>query len=232
MSLWSSLGDVVTTIWRGAKTLGRWLQKGIFGLLMRLLNGFLELFLFWVPKKFRIQVFILRDETKIELVSPERLDAAIESTKEIFNREFNVRVKFYGLPGVQILSNAAPTAALDILCNDGALGQEFGEAGEYFADHQAGWAGTPTSIGFPVSVFIVRSIVDNHGCAKDYTDYVWIAVPGITSSTLLAHELGHTCLLNHRDGQGNLMYKPYNRGTSTTWWQRRVVRTSRHCTFW
>jgi hypothetical protein len=79
----------------------------------------------------------------------------------------------YGKPGVQIIEGAAPTAALDVSCAGGAFSGEFEEAGDFFAKHLAGWNVIPISLGFPVSIFIVRSMIGADGCSiGPLTDYV------------------------------------------------------------
>jgi hypothetical protein len=235
MGIWSSIKKVAKKIWRGVKTVVRIGLKGLFGLIFRIFHGLGEIFFFWVKKKFRIQAFVFRDETGKPLVTPESLDPAIQRAREIFEQEFKVKIRFYSEPGVTVLPDPAPTAALDIHCNDGAVGEEFGEAGEYFADNLAGWVGIPISFRFPVTIFVIRKFFDNKiGCSHRWTDYVTLdAKYGVKELRTLAHELGHTCLLRHRrDDETNLMWPGTSGGTSTTWWQRRVVRTSRHCTFW
>jgi hypothetical protein len=78
-----------------------------------------------------------------------------------------------GKPGVQIIEGAAPTAALDVSCAGGAFSGEFEEAGDFFAKHLAGWNVIPISLGFPVSIFIVRSMIGADGCSiGPLTDYV------------------------------------------------------------
>jgi hypothetical protein len=243
MSLWSRIKKAVKKVWRAVKTVVRVVLKAITGLVMRIINILGEIItLGFAAKNMRIQIFVLQDAARRPVVDPALFQPAIAEAKAVFKREFNVTLKSYGKPEVQVLGDVAPAAALDVDCDGGAFSEEFGEAGEYFADNTAGWVGIPISLGFPVNVFVVRSILDKIGCSIPITDYVTIsATPsgssggttGVTSPTTLAHELGHTCLLAHRDDQpGNLMYPNRIRGTDTTWWQRRVARTSRHCTFW
>ena len=67
--------------------------------------------------------------------------------------------------------------------------------------------------------------------AKDYVEYQAFSFSGMV--TTMAHELAHTCLLMHRKtDKNNLMFPSSPRGTDVTKWQRWVVRTSRHCTWW
>jgi hypothetical protein len=205
---------------------------------------------YMVKKKMRVQVFILRESEAQGLVPEHDLDAAINTAKQIFLDRFKVEIRAYGNPIVQTLPDVAPADALDVGCaikrdglitDPGALGNEFGEAGEYFAGKLAGWVVVPISLQFPVTVFVVRSIRGKIGCSIPIADYVTLSVTpsssatvtGVNSATTLAHELGHTCLLMHRDDdKANLMFPGHQRGTDVTKWQRWVVRTSRHCTWW
>lgn len=240
MSFWSTLEDAASGAWSWIKGASHWVFAWLFSILMGLLNGIAEIFLFWVKKNLRIQVLILRDQTKQALVDPAALNYAIENAKAIFDSGFNVRLKFFGSPGVQTLTGVAPAAALDTNCDSAGYLYALGEGGAYFEDNLAGWVFIPISLKFPVTVFVVRSIVGKVGCCHVITDYLTLAATsagdpsssGVTDRTTLAHELGHACALKHREAQSNLMYPDTSRQTSTTWWQRRVARVSRHCTFW
>jgi hypothetical protein len=243
MGLWSSIKKAAKKVWRAVKTVARVVVKAVVGLVMRVLHiaGSVLDLIYMVKKKMRIQVFILRDAKDTGLVPEQALDAAISTAKQIFLDRFKVEIRAYGKPIVQTLPDVAPAAALDVHCDTGGFEDEFGEAGEYFAGHLAGWVAIPVSLKFPVTVFVVRTIKDKIGCSIPITDYVTLAatpapgstVTGITSVTTLAHELAHTCLLAHRnDDKSNLLYPDHTRGTSVTKWQRWVARTSRHCTWW
>jgi len=126
-------------------------------------------------------------------------------------------------------------SALSGKTSGGALYNEFSEAGEYFAKHTAGWGWLRMNLYFPITVFIVRDITGKIGCSLGpLTDYVTLSVNGVASESTLAHELGHCCGLLHRDNQiDNLMYPDKSRtNNNITGWQKYVVRTCRHCTFW
>jgi hypothetical protein len=212
--------------------------------------------IYMVKKKMRVQVFVLRDSPPPTqgLVAEHDLDPAINNAKHIFLDRFKVEIKPYGNPIVQTLTDVAPADALDVGCDRetsggglittslGAFGDEFGTPGEYFAGNLAGWVAVPISLRFPITVFVVRSIRNKIGCSIPIADYVTLsATPsntgstrtGVNGQTTLAHELAHTCLLMHRDNdKNNLLYPSEPRGTDVTKWQRWVVRTSRHCTWW
>lgn len=226
----SSLKKAIKKVVRVFKAAARVLVKIVFGVVMRIINTIGALIP--VDKKMRLQVFILRNEAGIEVDQVADVERAVNRAVATFKQRFGVNIKSYGKPMVQVLKNPAPVAALDVHCDGGAWAEEFGEAGEYFADSLAGWNVIPISLTFPVSVFIVRTMDGKIGCSIPITDYVVLSPAGVDSDTTLAHELAHTCLLMHRDNSKNLLYENSPRGTEVTGWQRFVVRTSRHCTFW
>lgn len=216
----------------------RALIRIIVGLIARTKNLLVELFT-WskLRKKMRVQVRILRDETGAALIQPADVDAAFNNAVAIFAKEFNIDLIAYRGTRAETLDGNAPAAALDLRCDFGAFCDEFGAAGSYFAWHSAGWFAIPIRLCFPVTVFVCRSMAGKIGCSIPITDYVTLASKsgssGVTAATTLAHELAHTCLLAHRDGEPtNLLYPNEGRGTDTTGWQRFVARTSRHCTIW
>ncbi|MBL7694076.1 MAG: hypothetical protein JNK91_04475 [Ferruginibacter sp.] len=125
----------------------------------------------------------------------------------------------------------------------GALSNEFSEAGSYFAKNTAGWGWLRMNFQFPITIFIVRDIEGKIGCSLGpLTDYVTIGttpttgpnpISGVSSEYNMAHELGHCCgLLFHSDDMKNLMYPDHGRDNNVKSWQKALVRTSRHCTFW
>ncbi len=236
MGFWSSIKKRVKQAWRAVKATVRAVVKLVVEfLVVRVINFVLV----WLPikKKMRIQVFILRDEAGAPVLndkaSLETLQDALDYAVKTFEDRFDVKIKPYGSPAIQTLSTAAPSAALDVKCKGGAGSNEWGEAGEYFANNLAGWNLIPIHLGFPISVFIVRAIDGKIGCSLGpLTDYVTVSVDGAKSLTTMAHELGHCCSLMHRDDIKNLMYPDHGRDNQVTGWQKFVARNSRHCTFW
>lgn len=235
MGWWSSIKKAVKKAWRAVKATVRAIVKVVFEIVMRIINFVLV----WLPvqKKLRIQVFILRKENGDPVLNDKAsltaLQDALDYAIQTFKDRFDVKIKPYGNPVIQTLSGAAPTAALDVKCDSGAASNEWGEAGEYFANNLAGWNLIPLSLGFPVSVFVVRFIDGKIGCSLGpLTDYVTVSVDGANSLNTMAHELGHCCGLLHREDVKNLMYPDDIRDNHVTGWQKFVVRNSRHCTFW
>ena len=199
----------------------------VWGLLVGLPDLLLG-FLTWPRKKLRYHVFILSDE-KGPLVNPADLAPSIDFFTKTFQDQFNVRVVAYGKPGIEIIKEPAPASALDVSCGGGAFSNEFGEAGEFFAHHIAGWNAIPISLTFPVTIFIVRSIVAKNGCSLGpLTDYVTLTPSAVLAVNVMAHEVGHSCSLWHSLTHSNLMWRDISRGNTVKWFQKNLVRSSRH----
>jgi hypothetical protein len=235
MGFFSKIKKRIKQAWRAVKATVRAIVKVVLEIVMRVIN----LVLVWLPvqKKMRLQVFVLRDESGNPLLNDKtilkELQDALDFAIKTFKDRFDVKIKRYGNPIIQILPDNAPPLALDVECGGGAVSNEFGTAGEYFANNLAGWNLIPIHLGFPITVFIVRSIDGKIGCSMNsITDYITVSVAGAKSENTMAHELGHCCSLAHRDNINNLMFPDDSRGNKVTGWQKFVVRNSRHCTFW
>lgn len=63
-------------------------------------------------------------------------------------------------------------------------------------------------------------------------DYVVIAKEGLMDNVALAHEIGHTCSLWHSGSSDNLMYKSSPAGEKVKWFQKNLLRSSRHVQYW
>jgi hypothetical protein len=237
MGFWSSLENdiksVVKKVVQVVKAVVRFVVRivvTIYGLIIGLpdlLFGFLT----WPPKKLKYHVFILSDD-KGPLIDPGQLAASIDYLTKTFKQKLNVNVDSYGKPGIEIITAPAPAAALDIGCGVDLLGNEFGDAGEFFAQYIAGWNAIPISLTFPVTVFIVRSVQngDKIGCSLGpLADWVVVDYSqGVSSVSTMAHEIGHSCNLWHVEPNSNLMYRSSPRGNDLKWWQKNLARSSRH----
>lgn len=231
MGFWSKFKKRLKQAWRLVKAVVRAVVRVVVEIVYRVVNALL----FWLPikKKMRLQILILEDENGRAVVKDSDLTTAVDFLKKTLNDKFDVKLKFYGEPGIQTLTAPAPKAALDVECGGGAFSNEFGEAGEYFANHLAAWNVIPLHLGFPITAFIVRDISGKIGCSLGpLADYVTVSTKGAFSDSTLSHEIGHCCGLLHRDNKNNLMFPDDGRGNSVTGWQKFVVRNSRHCTFW
>lgn len=239
MGLWSKIKKAIKkTLKHWVKTLARTIVKivaTIIGLVIGIVGS---IFLFWLQKKIRIHVCILHPAGQKELVSVSDAQQSVERAAQLIKDKFNTKLLHYGNPHVEVIKEDAPDAALDTECTlSGGLKLEFGDGGDFYTSHTAGWNAIPVSLVYPVTVFVVRSIKsdgkDFRGCSSGFfTDYVVITPDGINDTTTLAHEIGHACFLLHRKKQTNLMYHEANRGTSITGWQKYWFRASRHVNFW
>jgi hypothetical protein len=200
------------------------LVLGIFDLLL----GFIA----FPPKKMRIHIFILSTE-KGPLVNAADLTPAIDFARKTFKDKFNVKLRTFGENMIELIKEPAPSAALTVHCDASAIGEEFGEAGEFFAKHLAGWNAIPISLTFPITVFIVSDVVDKQGCSLGpLTDYITVDPDGVANPTLIAHEIGHACNLWHSGTKSNLMFADFDRGDGVKWFQKNLLRSSRHVTYW
>lgn len=183
-------------------------------------------------KQLRVRVVILRDEQGQPLCDPENITASWEEARRIFSEQAHVRL-VAAAPLTVVIPESAPTAALNVHCDDGAWQEDMDLAGDYFrrncAKTRAGkWAG----YGAPVTVFIVRDISNKGGCSLGpLTDYVTLEAGMLDRARhrLLAHEVGHACGLWHSSEKANLMF-PKGPGDRLSRWQTLVLRNSRHIT--
>ena len=144
------------------KAIVRVVVRAVIEIVNRLTLGLIDLvlgFFAWPPKRLRLHVFILWSELP---PSPDPLPSieqvtqdAIDRTKKLYKDKFNVDVRPYSKTFMEPLNGLFPDGVLDFECG---IGSEFGDAGEYFAQHLAGWNAIPISLTFPITVFVVRDL--------------------------------------------------------------------------
>lgn len=243
MGWWSSIKKAAKKVWRVAKAVVRVVVRVVITIVNSLTFGLYDLllgFFAWPPKKLRLHVFVLTvpassgggDPVPAGPAAPlADVEAAIARTKKLYKEKFNVKVVPYSKTFVEVLDDPnVPASVLDFECG---AGQEFGEAGEYLAQHLAGWNAIPIAGTFPITVFVVRSLKGPLGCSMSVIgDYVVIAQPGVVDNVALAHEMGHTCSLWHSGSSDNLMYRQSPAGEKVKWFQKNLLRSSRHVQYW
>ena len=183
-------------------------------------------------KKLKLRIVVLRDERGLPLVSNEEVMPAFDEARRILGRMAGVTIEPAGWR-VVTAPHAAPKAALDVHCTDGAWRDDLGEAGAFFRSLMATTtAGTLIGYGAPVTVFVVRSISSHNGCSLGAaTDYVTVEARTLKNTRrLLVHELAHACGLWHSRQPNNLMI-PKGPGEELAGWQAAILRTSRHVTY-
>lgn len=186
-------------------------------------------FLNWPEKKLRIRVYLLPTQTKEPEIFPDHLNTAINYTKEVFRKNFNVSVipvRNNNQTFAEVLETIPPYEVLHTKGSSGALVEEFKLAGNFFASNLR----API---YPVTVFVVVSIKGATGCSLGpMTDYVTLDHGAARDTSILAHELAHACGLWHLQDKENLLWNRKTRGDKTRWWQKNIFRGSRHVTYW
>lgn len=183
-------------------------------------------------KRLKLRIVVLRDERGLPLIGNEEVAPAFDEARRILSRMAGVAVEPAGWR-VVTAPHAAPKAALDVHCTDGAWRDDLGQAGDFYRSLMARTtAGTLTGYGAPLTVFIVRSISSHNGCSLGAaTDYVTVEARTLKNTRrLLVHEVAHACGLWHSQRPNNLMI-PKGPGEELTGLQAAVLRTSRHVTY-
>jgi hypothetical protein len=206
--------------------------KEVLNRLIKLPDFLLALIGVLPDKKMRLRIVILRDERGLPVAGNEEVLPVYEEARRVLARSARVIVEPSGWQ-VVTAPHAAPKAALDVHCLDGAWQDDLGEAGAFFRSLMAKTPlGTVTGYGTPVTVFIVRSISTRNGCSLGVlTDYVTVEAKTLkTTRRLLAHEVAHACGLWHSRDEKNLMM-PRGPGEQLAGWQAAILRSSRHVTY-
>lgn len=198
-----------------------------------IIGSITSIFLFWVRKKIRIHVCILKGKGGKALASVGEVEASIDRINALLKSKFNVKVLMYGAPRIEIVSETPPDSALGTECSASGYGNiEYGEAGSFFARYSHN-----IPLVCPVTAFIVQSIKSGNeqwrGCSSGLlTNYVLLTPEGLKDDTTFTHEIAHSCNLFHRKKKENLMYHGASRGTKVTKWQKWWFRASRHVNYW
>lgn len=201
-----------------------------------------------LPKKLRLRVVILQDETGSYLATVAEVEPAIERAKAIFKKELNTKIVASGGTMVSRANEIPPSTALEPGCGGDAWKEDFGDAGDFFARHsETNAAAFLTGYASPVTAFIVRNVRGKLGCSLGpLTNYVTLDLDGIATITIgapgddvsatigtswLAHEIAHSCSLWHVKKKINLMHESEESGVNLRKWQKAIARNSRHISF-
>ena len=235
MGLCGKIKKAAKKVWKKVKAVARTVVKIVTTIVGRVL-GIVDLlfgFAAWPPKKLRLHIVILTNSDGNTVINKTDLEKPISFAKKILKDKFNVKLKPFKKEYVEIISEPAPPFALEVHCDSEAFKEEYKGAGEYFADHTAGWYGVPISLKFPITAFIVADVVDKQGCSLGpLTDYLTLDPGGVKSESTLMHEIGHSCGLWHSKTESNIMFKNPSRGEKVKWFQKNLLRSSRHVMYW
>ena len=184
-------------------------------------------------KRLRINIVIL-STNKGPVTTKTALDPTVKDAQQIYQ---GFKIKLI-VEDVRVETVEAPAYVLDVGCDGGAIEDDLWLAGSWFEIHaneyRTGFEGNGRRLigyGGPITVFVVRDVKDKIGCSLGpLSDYVTIE-GGSPPGKCLAHELGHACgWIDHSENVGNLMYATCG-GRRLTKWQRVVIRSSRHVTY-
>jgi hypothetical protein len=217
-------------------------------------------------KKLRVCAVILSDEEGNQVVSTADAVKQLQLACNVYKRDANIRIiplrAFYYTSGFSPIAETvqedwiqvhgrSDSDTLDVPCNaDGAL-SEWGLTGNKFQYLTTShcFFGTwrrVTGYGAPVTVFFIRSIPGNVGCALWITDYVTVSAGAPKSSPrTTAHEIGHASNLFHICVDGdvkNMMAtadackppsstQPDRANPTMQDWQTLLVRASKHASY-
>lgn len=231
--------------WSKIKAAVRVVVKAVIDVVNRVTFGVLDLlfgFFAWPPKRLRLHIFVLWsvpppviEGTPVPL--EQVVQDAVDNTKRIYKKLFNVNVLPYSQSFIQVINDPVPAEALDVTCSAGI---EFSDAADYYAQLLAGWNIIPISLTFPITVFVVRNLQGiDLGCSTSiFGDYIIVDREGLETDPLtLPHEIGHSCGLSpgpywHDWTPSNLMYKSAPAGENAKWFQKNLLRSSRHVQYW
>src|SRR6185503_3008297 len=114
MSLWSKIKSAVRVVVRAVITIVNNVTLGLPDLLF----GFIA----WPPKRMRLHVFILSTDPpppggddvppNTQVVPEQLVQDAIDRTKRIYKKRFNVNIRPYSQTFIQVLAEHAPLEAL------------------------------------------------------------------------------------------------------------------------
>ncbi len=217
------LGRITALAWRGV--------IDFFWRIISLPDIILGLFGHYPRKKLRIAVIALIGEDQTPIVKEDKLRETIKDTMETYLEAANVRVI---VDKIVMMDVPAPLANLNPACGSGAMGDDIGLAGMYFENTMNRHCFDSTFqriIGYaaPVVVYVVREVKGGDiGCSLGpFTDYVTIEG---RKPQCIAHEIAHACGLLHVEDRENLAAHICG-GRKLEWWQKAIVRSSRHVTY-
>jgi hypothetical protein len=172
------------------------------------------------------------------LATQAQLQPLVDSVIEIYDRTCNIDARFTGFCETGV---SPPGGTITVDCGAGGFFADWWLDGSWFefvtktCKFTSNWRNV-IGYGGEIIGFIVNDIQPGttNGCSMSGThNYVTIEGPALRPPALLAHEIGHACLLGHNEDTGNLMNSstPGIAQPLLTNWQSSVVRSSRHVTY-
>ena len=172
------------------------------------------------------------------LATEEELQPLVDATIEIYDRTCNIDARFTGFCRTSI---SPPGGSITVNCDGAGFFADWLLDGSWFelvsrtCKFESNWRRI-AGYGGEIIAFVVNDIQPpaTNGCSMSGThDYVTIESGTLRPDALIAHEIGHACLLGHNESTDNLMNSatPNVAQPLLTNWQSSVVRWSRHVTY-
>jgi hypothetical protein len=232
--MWGWIKRTAKKVWRGVRGAARFLAHVVITIIGRVLGIFELLFSLLglrLRKYMELSVIILKDATNKYIATVAEVDAVVDEAKRVFREEANVRLRQPSVYDsiVREHQDDNPTWVLNPNCNEGAFKHIFTRVGGWFENERANGG---------VTIFVVEDVQGEPGChIGPFAEWGYIDPDALRDSAgapatggralTLAHELGHSCQLFHRDRRDNLMVKgPSRRTQHLDRWQRAWLRSS------
>ena len=235
MGFWSKVKKAAKKVWRKVKSTVRVIVKVVVDIVLRIIKIYDLVFGFlgWPKKKMLIRIVVLSKLPGPAATTISLLNQSIDHAKKIF-KKMNVEIKPFEKEYIEFFDGKVPGYVKTVHCGEfgwGAIKDEFRAAGEFFNKHRA------KSTKGPITVYVVEDVVKKLGCSLGpLSDYVTLDHDGVqkTPHSTMAHEFGHCCgLIGHPKKKINFMYKSRaGRGEHVSWYQKNIIRSSRHVNYW
>jgi hypothetical protein len=231
--VWHGVKKVAKKVWHGVRGTISYLAHAVYLVIARIV-GIPELILSLIGLRWRkymeVSVIILSNANRKPVADIAEVEAVVEEAKRVFRQQCNIRLR---QPSVydSIVRNhegGNPAYVLNPKCDQGAFKHVLTRVGAWYDKERANGG---------VTIFVVEDVQDKTGChIGPFAEWGYIdpnalrdgpGVPTAGRALTLAHELGHSCQLTHRDRRNNLMVAgPGRRTAHLDRWQRAWVRSS------
>jgi hypothetical protein len=229
------LADSVRNVITGVLSLTINLIKVVIHRLIGLIELLTSLLGIMPRKKLRVRVHILHGNDLNPIATRRLVKDSLDIAKKVFKDEANVDI-VAPVGGHELIitdvADAAPGFAMRPSCDAVGYRQIFSRVGRWFRQRLVNTPqGALFGYGMPANIFIVQEVIGKVGCFLWLANYGYVSIAGLKApATTLAHELGHSCDLPHRDG--TLMHPSTSgRQLRLTRWQRAWLRSSSRVTY-
>jgi hypothetical protein len=232
--MWGWIKKTAKKVWRGVRGTASFLGHVVYTIIARIV-GIPELIFSLAGLRLRkymeVSVVILKDANNKPVAGVTEVQAVVDEAKRVFREQCNIRLREPSVYDSIVRNHQGgnPDYVLTPKCDEGAFKHIFTRVGGWFDNERANGG---------VTIFVVVDVQDKSGChIGPFAEWGYIDPnalfdsPGVLATAgralTLAHELGHSCQLIHRDRRDNLMVAgPDRRTAHLDRWQIAWVRSS------